>query len=102
MGLGMMPLGKPRAGLEEFYNELLYKIQNYKPSQLSFLDKLLGKKHQSMEELLQEWHRIQEPAYETIKAPRVGRDEEANNWLKELYLQSDKKQISELSKSSFI
>lgn len=90
MGLDMRPLGKPKSGFEREYNELFDKIQNYKSLKPSFFDKILGKKIPSREQLIKKWQSIQDAAYETIRAPRVGRDEEANNWVKEQYLLSDK------------
>jgi len=90
MGLDMRPLGKPKAGFENKYDELFNNIRNYKSVELSFFDKLRSKKILSREELIKEWQSIQEPAYETIKAPLVGRDEDANNWAKERYLLSNK------------
>jgi hypothetical protein len=90
MGLDMRPLGKPKAGFEEKYNELFSKIQNYNSLKPSFFEKLLGKKIPTEKELIKEWQSLQEPSYETIKAPRVGRDEAANIWIKEQYLLSDK------------
>ena len=48
-------------------------------------DKLKGKKLASKEELLQEWHANQIQTYETIKAPRVGKDKEADDWIRARY-----------------
>ena len=57
----------------------------------SMLEKLLGKKGPTKEELIEEWFANLIPTYETIKAPRVGRDKEADAWVKEQYEESDKK-----------
>lgn len=57
-----------------------------------------GKKEFSKDELLKEWFENQIPSYETIKAPRVGRDKEADEWIKQKYLESDKSK----SESDFI
>ena len=57
----------------------------------SMLEKLLGKKGPTKEELIEEWFANLIPTYETIKAPRGGRDKEADAWVKEQYEESDKK-----------
>ena len=49
------------------------------------------KKIKTQSELLEEWESIQIKSYETLKAPRVGRDKEADNWLLEQYEKTDKK-----------
>jgi hypothetical protein len=61
---------------------------------LSFFDKLKGKKLPTKDDLLKEWFENKIPSYETIKAPRVGRDKEADEWIKAKYQESGK-QISE-------
>jgi hypothetical protein len=90
MGLDWRPLGKPKAGFEERFDLLFRLIQGTEKVQLSFLDKLKGKRLPKKEELIQEWFSIQIQSYETIKAPRVGRDEAAGEWLQAQYLKSDK------------
>ena len=90
MGLDWRPLGKPKPGFEEKFNQLYRLIQGTEKIELSFLDKLKGKKIPSQDELLQEWLAIQIPSYETIKAPKVGRDKVADDWLNAEYDKTDK------------
>ena len=90
MGLDWRPLGKPKPGHEERYYYLLRLIQGTEKIQLSFLDKLKGKKVPTQDELLQEWFSIQISSYETIKAPKVGRDIAADEWLQNEYANSEK------------
>ena len=98
MGLDMRPMGKPKPGFEERFNEIFKIIQGTEKQKISFIDKLKGKKELSKDELLKEWFENQIPTYETIKAPRVGRDKEANDWIKQKYEESDKSK----SESDFI
>ena len=84
MGLDWRPLGKPKAGFEERYNQLFRLIQETDEQQLE------GEKKSKKNELLDEWSKIQIPSYETIKAPRVGRDNVADDWLKKKYDETDK------------
>ncbi|SIO55761.1 hypothetical protein [Chitinophaga niabensis] len=90
MGLDWRPFGKPKPGFEERFNEIFRIIQGKDKIQLSFLDKLKGKKRPTHDELLDEWFSIQIKSYETIKAPLVGRDAPADKWLKDQYESSDK------------
>ena len=90
MGLDMRPMGKPKPGFEKRYHQIFRIIQGNEKQELSILDKLKGRKLPTREELLEEWFSIQIPTYETIKAPRVGRDKEANEWIREKYQESDK------------
>ncbi len=90
MGLDWRPLGKPKPGFEEKFIHLYHLIQGTGKKELSFLDKLQGKKNPSKDELLQDWFEIQIPSYETIKAPKVGRDKVADDWLKVEYDKTDK------------
>lgn len=99
MGLDMRPMGKPKPGFEDRYKEIFNLLQskNEEPKQ-GFWGKLFGKEkglsEEEREKLTDEWFSIQIPSYETIQAPRVGRDAEANEWAKKKYEESDKK-ISE-------
>ncbi|MFN0202573.1 MAG: hypothetical protein ACKVTZ_13700 [Bacteroidia bacterium] len=95
MGLDMRPMGKPKPGFEKRYLEIFEMVSQDKIPQQTFLDKLRGKKHATKDELLKEWFDGQITTYETIKAPRVGRDDEANEWIKNKYLETDKS-VSEL------
>ena len=86
MGLDMRPLGKPKPGCEERFSELFeIFFRGEELPKPTFWGKLFGKKYPTEEELKQEWFDIQIPSYETIKAPRVGRDKEADEWAKERY-----------------
>ena len=98
MGLDMRPMGKPKPGYEERYIQLFRIIQGIEKQELSPFDKLKGKKMPTQDDLLKEWFENQIPSYETIKAPRVGRDKEAYEWIKGKYQESDKKK----SESEFI
>ena len=67
MGLDMRPLSKPKAGKEQRFYELysLIPSENLSPDQ--------------REQLLEEWFALGIPSYETIKAPQVGRDAQADD-----------------------
>ena len=73
MGLDMRPLSKPKAGKEQRFYELYSLI----PSENLSSDQ--------REQLLEEWFALGIPSYETIKAPQVGRDAQADAWLREQY-----------------
>ena len=85
MGLDMRPMGKPKQGYEKRFQELFKLISEDNFPKPSFFDKIKGKKMPSKEDYLKEWFDMQITTYETIKAPRVGRDDEAEIWLKEKY-----------------
>ncbi|MFT3823521.1 MAG: hypothetical protein QM731_06350 [Chitinophagaceae bacterium] len=85
MGLDMRPMGKPKPGFEKRFVDIFKMITNNTIPKASFLDKLKGKKPPTKDELLQEWFANQIQTYETIKAPRVGRDKEADEWIKSKY-----------------
>ncbi len=91
MGLDMRPMGKPKPGFEDRYHQIFRIIQGKEKQELSLVDKLKGKKLPTEDELLKEWFENQIPSYETIKAPRVGKDKEADDWIKEKYQETDKK-----------
>jgi len=82
MGLDMRPMGKPKPGFEKRFVDIFEMVTKDKIPQPSFLDKLKGKKYPTKDELLQEWFATQIPTYQTIKAPRVGRDKEAEEWIR--------------------
>jgi len=90
MGLDWRPMGKPKPGFEERYKQIFRIIGGVEKQQLSLIDKLKGKKLLSKEELLEEWFENQIPTYETIKAPRVGRDRVADEWIAQKYEETDK------------
>jgi hypothetical protein len=83
-------MGKPKPGFEERYIEIFKTLQEPEKQKTGFFDKLKGKKSISREDLLKEWFEMQIPTYETIKSPRVGRDKEADEWIKAKYQETDK------------
>jgi hypothetical protein len=91
MGLDMRPMGRPKPGFEKRFVEIFDMVTNDKIPQASFFDKLKGKKYPTKDELLQEWFSIQTPTYETIDAPRVGRDKEADEWIRTKYNELEEK-----------
>ncbi|TPN89199.1 hypothetical protein [Aquimarina algicola] len=91
MGLDMRPLGKPKKGFEKRFLEIFKMVESDNVLKTSFWDKLKGKKLPTKDELIEEWFDNQIPTYETIKAPMVGRDREAEEWLKEKYEELEKK-----------
>jgi alpha-L-fucosidase len=95
MGLDWRPMGKPKVGFEERFKQIFRILTDKEKQELSLVDKLTGKKIKNKEQLLEEWFEISEKTYETIKAPRVGRDKVANDWIKEKYEETDKTLSSE-------
>jgi hypothetical protein len=91
MGLDMRPMGKPKLGFEKRFVEIFEMVTKDKIPHPSFFDKLKGKKYPTKDELLQEWFANQVPTYETIKAPRVGRDKEADEWIRSKYDELEQK-----------
>jgi hypothetical protein len=85
MGLDMRPMGKPKPGFEQRFVEIFEMVTKNTIPQPSFLDKLKGKKYPTKDELLQEWFTNQIQTYETVKAPIVGRDKEADEWIRNKY-----------------
>lgn len=93
MGLDMRPMGKPKPGFEKRFvdiYEMLTKDNYPKPS---FFDKIKGIKYPTKDELLQEWLTNQIQTYETIKAPKVGRDKEADEWIRNKYDEIEDKPV---------
>lgn len=91
MGLDWRPLNKPKKGFEERYQQIFRIVNGIEnlPT-LSFWDKLIGKRAVTINSLVEEFIDISIPSYETIKAPQVGFDEVANNWIKAKYQQTNK------------
>ncbi len=87
----MRPMGKPKPGFEKRFVEIFEMVSQNKIPQPTFLDKLKGKKLPTKEELIQEWLANQIQTYETIKAPKVGRDKEADEWINNKYNELEKK-----------
>jgi len=86
MGLDWRPLGKPKPECKERFDQLFRILNGSEP-----IPVIPGtKKRYSREALKEEWFEIQIPSYETIKAPMVGRDPEADEWVKAQYDASDK------------
>ncbi|WP_246057533.1 hypothetical protein [Leptospira gomenensis] len=90
MGLDMRPLGKPKPGYENEYIKIFNILQSREKQKINLIEKLLGKKENTFEQLLVIWNELQISPFETIKAPMVGRDFEANMWLNSLYETTDK------------
>lgn len=95
MGLDMRPMGKPKPGFEQRYAEIFYMISTDNIPKPTFWDKLKGKNVPTKDELLSEWFSNQIQSYETIKAPMVGKDIEAEQWLKEKYEELEQKPVYE-------
>ncbi len=53
------------------------------------------------DELFKEWNDIQIQSYETIQAPKVGRDKEADDWLISQYENSNKEKTLEQFQSDY-
>jgi hypothetical protein len=87
----MRPMGKPKPGFEKRFIEIFEMVTKDKIPQTTFFDKLRGKKLPTKEELLQEWFANQIQTYETVKAPRVGRDKEADDWIRAKYEELEQK-----------
>lgn len=91
MGLDMRPMGKPKEGFENRFKEIFAMVESGNIPESTFFDKLLGRKKPTREDLIQEWFDNQITTYETIKAPMVGKDQEAEDWLKERYQKLEEK-----------
>lgn len=85
MGLDMRPMGKPKHAFEKRSVDIFAMVSKDKIPQTSIFDKLKGKKLPTKDELLQELFVGQDNTYETIKAPRVGQDKEADDWIRNKY-----------------
>lgn len=94
MGLDMRPMGKPKPGYKKRFNQLFRIIQGIEKQKLTLCEKMRGKK-KNLEDLLKEWFGIQISSYETIKAPVIGKDNEANEWLNAVYELSGKEFLKE-------
>jgi hypothetical protein len=91
MGLDMRPMGKPKPGFERRFEEIFEMLSKDKIPKPSLFDKLKGKKLPTKDELLQEWFDGQIQTHDTIKAPRVGKDREADDWIKDKYNELEQK-----------
>ena len=91
MGLDLRPIGKPKPGFEKRFLEIFKMISEDKIPKPTLIEKIKGKKLPTKEELLEEWFANQITPYETIKAPKVGRDNEADIWIRRKYEELDQK-----------
>ncbi len=91
MGLYMRPIGKPKKGFENRFKDIFEMINSDTIPKPSLMDKIRGKKYTTKEELIQEWFENQITTYETLKAPRVGRDKDAEQWIKQKHEELEEK-----------
>ena len=80
MGLDWKPLNKPYSGYEEEYGRIFKLLTGVEKQNINLIDRLKGKKKLSEGELLERFLSISSTAYETLKAPKVGKDKEATKW----------------------
>lgn len=92
MGLDWNPMNRPKPGREEEYESIFMALQ--KKEETSFFSKLLGKKQNNKEKLLESFLDISIPSYETLNAPKVGFDATATEWAKGRYEFRENKDIS--------
>jgi hypothetical protein len=59
MGLDMIPIGKPRPGFENRFNQIYRILHGQETQTLSLLDKLKGRKLLTDKELITEWQENQ-------------------------------------------
>lgn len=93
MGLDWNPGNKPKPGYEAEFDEILDRIESRdfaeKPAGLArlfpFVQARRSKGKPTRDELLERFDEISTTAFETLNAPRVGHDEEANRWAEENY-----------------
>lgn len=81
MGLDWRPMGKPKPGTEARYHQLYRMLTKAEPIPVN----PATNQPYDKDTLKEEWFSLQIPSYETIRAPRVGRDPEALEWLKSEY-----------------
>ncbi|PPK95798.1 hypothetical protein LY01_01391 [Nonlabens xylanidelens] len=91
MGLDMRPMGKPKKGFEKRFKEIFEMVNSDNIPKPSLIDKIRGKKYPTKDELIKEWLENIITTYETIKAPIVGKDKEADKWLQERYDELEEK-----------
>ncbi len=91
MGLDWRPLGKPKPYFEERHKQIFRIFTGAeKTKKLSFFERLFGKNSNPDEKLIEEFLDNCILSYETIKAPRVGYNNIANEWMISQYQESDK------------
>ena len=81
----MRPLNKPRPGHEARWNALFKFLASDRLPSRNLWDWLRGRAAPTREALLHEWNTLSITPYETIGAPLVGRDEQANKWAEAKY-----------------
>jgi hypothetical protein len=87
----MRPIGKPKKGFENRFKDIFEMINSDTIPKPSLMDKIRGKKYTTKEELIQEWFENQITTYETLKAPKVGRDKDAEQWIKQKHEELEEK-----------
>lgn len=87
----MRPMGKPKPGFEKRFNEIFEMVTKNNFPKVTFLERMKGKRVPTKKEILNEFFENQIETYETIKAPKVGRDKEASEWVMAKYNELDKK-----------
>jgi hypothetical protein len=101
MGLDWNPLGKPRTGLERQFYDLLGRVtvENWlQPSPVQQvplpegIDRAAGREYQNR--LWKELTEITISPYETLGAPRVGRDAAGDAWIRNKYENAPNKSAS--------
>ncbi|UII31255.1 hypothetical protein LVD17_23470 [Fulvivirga ulvae] len=88
MGLDWKPLKKPYSGYEEEYRQIFKLLTGVEKQRLK------SKKIRSHDELLERFLSISSTAYETLKAPQVGKDEEATTWAESQFKNLQDKSIT--------
>jgi len=90
MGLDMRPIGSVHPKYKKRFDEIFDIIIHNKEQKPSLLDRVFKKPLKTREELLSEFRALEISPYETVEAPRYPRDEEAVEFLKSEYKNSDK------------
>jgi hypothetical protein len=91
MGLDWNPANKPKPGFEAEFDTVFFRMERgpfaKEPSGtdrlLIFLKLKEASREPTYKDLLQRYQEISIPAFETLKAPRIGHDEAANQWAEE-------------------
>lgn len=86
MGLDWNPLGRPKPGHEKEFAEL-FKWLGDNPANVGLIEKLRRKlRGIDREKVSDRWFEIQITPFETLNAPRVGFDPNADEWARQKYL----------------
>jgi len=94
MGLDWKPMNKPHSGYEDEYRRIFKLLTGEEKQKISFIDKLKGKKELDRDELLDQFLSISSTAYETLKAPQVGIDQEATKWAESKFPNREDKSLT--------